>query len=124
MLDKGEVVYQPDRTPTHVFVLLEGQVHLRLPAGAGETGMLVSQVRKGEFFGIAPLLGSDRYTTRAQCAEASRILFIEAKPFLEVLDANPVVGHRIMTAVARVYFDRYLQIVERIQKVLSGLALG
>jgi len=123
-LQKGEIVYMPDRKATHVFVLLEGEVHLRLSSGTGESGLLVSRVAKGEFFGIAPLLGSDRYTTNAQCAKPSKALFIEAQPLIEMLKANPIIGQQVMTLVARTYFDRYQVLMERIQKVLNDLAQG
>lgn len=122
-LEKGAIIYDSDRKATHVFVLLEGEVHLRMPATQGETGMLVSRVGKGEFFGIAPLLGCDRYTTRAQCAGASKILYIEAQALATLLKANPLIGQQMMSVVARVYFDRYQRMIERIQKVITDLAV-
>ncbi len=105
-----------------VFVLLDGQVHLRFPGGNGEEGPLVSRIGRGELFGIAPLLGSDRYTTRAQCATTAKVLFVEARALLDLLKANPVIGHHVMTAVARAYFDRYELLMQRVQKVLADLA--
>jgi CRP-like cAMP-binding protein len=121
-LEKGDVIYGPERKATHVFVLLEGGVELRLPPGAGETGFLVSRVGKGEFFGIAPFLNSDRYTTSAVCTRSSRVLFIEAKPMVEMLNKNPVIGLRIMSVVAGAYFERYQNLIIRIQKALADLA--
>ncbi len=121
-LNRGEVIYRPDRKATHVFALLEGDVELRLPAGVGDAGMVISHVGKGELFGIAPLLGSDRYTTTARCTKASRVMFIEAGSLLQMLQSNPAAGHQVMTAVARAYFDRFRVMVDRMQRVLSELA--
>jgi len=121
-LEKGHTVYDADRKATHVFVLLDGQVQLRFPGSLGEAGPLVGRIGKGELFGIAPLLGSDRYTTRAQCATSAKVLYVEARPLIQLLKANPVIGHHVMTAVARAYFDRYELLMQRVQKVLADLA--
>jgi CRP-like cAMP-binding protein len=120
-LEKGEVIYRPEKKATHVFVLLEGDVQLRLPAPMGEMSMVVARVGKGELFGIAPLLRADRYTTTAQCLKASKVMFVEARPFLQMLEDNPLIGHQLMTFVARAYFDRYRIMVERVQKILTEL---
>jgi len=122
-LDKGDIIYRPDRNATHVFVLLDGQVELRLPSGIGEMGFLVSSVSKGEFFGIAPFLGAERYTTSALCTKASRVLFIEAKPLIELLSNHPLIGLKMMSVVARAYFDRYQSLIDRVQRALSDLAV-
>ncbi len=120
-LKKGEIVHEYDAKATHVFVLLEGQVELRLPAGGSGPGLLISRVSKDEFFGIAPLLGSKTYTTRGVCAAPSKVLVIEAKPLLALLRANPAIDHQVMTVVARAYFHRYQGLAERIERVLAEL---
>lgn len=122
-LEKGEVVYGTNRKATHVFVLLDGQVELRLPSGTSEMGFMVSRVAKGEFFGIAPLLNQGYYTTSALCTKPSRVLFIETKPFMEMLNKNPLVGLNLMSIVAGAYFDRYQHLIERVQKALTDLAV-
>jgi CRP-like cAMP-binding protein len=122
MLDARETVYTPDKKATHVFVLLEGQVELRLPGTPADQGVVVSRVQKGELFGVAPLLGCEWYTTRASCTTASRILYVEARPLIELLKGNPLIGQDIMTSVARDYFDRYQRLAERVQKVVADLS--
>jgi CRP-like cAMP-binding protein len=120
-IEKGKALYGVDTKATHVFVLLDGEVELRLPSSCCDSGLIVSRVSPGEFFGIAPLLDADRYTTLAICTSPSKILFIEAKPLLEMLKAHPSVGHQCMTVVARTYFERYQYLRERIQKALVDL---
>ena len=121
-LDKGEIVYGTDKRATHVFVLLEGKVHLCLPGAPAQPGLVVSRLQKGELFGVAPLLGCERYTTRAVCATTSKILYIEAQPLLEMLKSNAFIGQDIMNSVARGYFERYQRLVDRVQKVVADLA--
>jgi CRP-like cAMP-binding protein len=122
-LEKGEIIYRPDVKATHVFVLLEGQVELRLPSGPSELGFVVSRVSKGELFGIAPFLKSECYTTSALCTKASKVLFIEAKPLIEMLNNHPLIGLKIMTVVAGAYFSRYQSLIERVQKALTDLTV-
>ncbi len=119
---KGALIYGPDTEARHVFILLEGEVHLRLPGAAGADGLVLGPIGRDELFGIAPLVGTSRYTTTAKCAKASRILFIEARPLVELLRANPLVGQQVMTVVARSYHDRFQLVAERIQKVLAAVA--
>jgi CRP-like cAMP-binding protein len=121
--EAGETIIKVGGAPTHVFLLLEGAVNLRLPAHPAEFGIVVSQIEKGELFGISPLLGSSRYTAAAQCAGASTVLAIEAKPLRALLKANPVVGFHIMTQVAQVYFSRYMSVLKILQGVVGQIAL-
>jgi signal-transduction protein with cAMP-binding, CBS, and nucleotidyltransferase domain len=122
MLDKGETVYTTDRKATHVHVLLEGCVELHLRGAPAHPGLLVSRVQNGELFGVAPLLGCERYTTQAVCAAASKILYVEARPLIEMMKDNALIGQDIMSSVARAYFDRYQRLVERVQRVIADLA--
>ena len=122
MLDKGETVYTPAKKATHVFVLLEGCVDLHLPGAPAHPGLVVSRVQNGELFGVALLLGCERYTTRAVCATACKILYVEAQPLIEMMKDNALIGQDIMSSVARSYFDRYQRLVERVQKVIADLA--
>lgn len=122
--DKGAIVFQEDRPASHVFVLLEGRVDLRLPAKAGELNLVVGTVEKGEMFGLAPLLGSERYTTTAYCAEASSVLCIEAAPLRAVLDVNPDVALKVMRIAAQAYFARYIETLRHFQDTLNRIAKG
>jgi CRP-like cAMP-binding protein len=124
LFDKGAVVFQEGRPASHVFVLLEGKVDLRLPAKAGELNLVVDTVERGEMFGLAPLLGAERYTTTACCAEKSSVLCLEAAPLRAVLDANPYVALKVMRIAAQAYFDRYVETLRHLQETLNRIARG
>ena len=110
---KDELVYKDGGAASHVFVLLSGEVQLRLKATSGENGIVVVKVSRGEFFGIAPMLGEERYTATAKCLSPVEVLAVEARPLREVLRRNPVAGHAVMTAVARAYYTRYMELLGR-----------
>ena len=120
--EKGATVYTAEQKASHVFVLLEGEVNLHLPGAPAGPGLVISRVQIGELFGIAPLLGCDRYTTHAICAGPSKILYIEARPLKEMLKANALVGQNIMNSVARAYFERYERLTGRLQRIVADLA--
>jgi len=119
----GDVVHELNGKTTHVFLLLEGRVDLLLPGDGGEAGILIKRVVRGDLFGIASILGSDRYTTRGVCTEDSNVLFIEARPLLELLRANPEIDRLILRVVARTYFHRYQIMAELVQRFLSDPGL-
>jgi signal-transduction protein with cAMP-binding, CBS, and nucleotidyltransferase domain len=120
---KGETIFNHGGAVSHVFLLLKGVVHLRLPANPPEFGIVVSTVEQGEMFGLSPLLGTRRYTSAAVCGETSKVLAIEAKPFRNLLKKNSLVGLHLMTQVAQVYFARYMEVLKNLQGVVRQIAL-
>jgi CRP-like cAMP-binding protein len=110
---QDEVVHKDQGAASRIFVLLSGEVQLRLAATSGEQGVVVVKVSKGEIFGIAPLLGEERYTATAKCLTPAEVLALEAKPLREVLKRNPAAGHAVMSAVARAYYTRYMELLGR-----------
>jgi len=106
---------------SHFFVLQEGRVNLRLPADAHEASLVVGRIEKGDIFGLAPLLGAGRHTTTAQCAEPCKVLAIQVEPLRELLEQNSLVGLHIMTVAAQAYFTRYIETLNRVQKVINEI---
>jgi CRP-like cAMP-binding protein len=122
-LSKDEFVFEAGKTATHLYVVLEGKLHLRLTAQAHETSLIVGTFEKGDFFGLASLVGVKRHNTSAQCAEPCKVLAIEAAPLRELLKNETLVGYQIMRAAARTYFSRYMESLRRIQRVVNDLGV-
>jgi CRP-like cAMP-binding protein len=122
-LKKGEAVFREDAPATHVFVLLEGSVQLRLATEKGEYGLVVSKIEEGELFGISPLTGSTRYTASALCAKDAEVLAVEAKPLRELLQQDCMIGFQIMSRVAEAFFSRYVRVVKSLQSVVEQIPL-
>ncbi|MFO7632382.1 MAG: hypothetical protein R6W76_07580, partial [Caldilinea sp.] len=74
-------------------------------------------------FGLSPMLGFDRYTVTAQAETEILLLTIEARPFLELLKANPVAESNIIGAVASSYYSRYLSTMGMLQGIVGQLTL-
>ena len=120
-LQTGETVYTYGGRASHIFVLLNGEVHLKLPAEHQTFGIVVSKVGVGELFGISPLLNSMTYTTTAVSACESEILTIEAQVLREVLLRNATVALDVLNRVAQVYFTRYLEVMKSLQAVVNQI---
>ena len=118
-----ETIFQYNQASSHFYMLMEGTVYLQLPANPAEFSFTVSKVEKGELFGISPLLNSPRYTSTAKCCESTKALSIEAKPFRDILLMNCPAGLEIINRVARIYFERYLEVLKKLQDVISQISM-
>jgi CRP/FNR family cyclic AMP-dependent transcriptional regulator len=119
----GENIFEYNKPSSHVYMLMEGTVNLRLPASPADVSLVISKIEKGELFGLSPLLDSPRYTATGQCATDTEVLAIEAKPFRELLQSNCLVGFQVMSQVAQIYFERYVEILKNLQDVVSHIPL-
>jgi len=118
-----EFIFKYGGVGSHIYMLMEGLVYLRLPANPPEFSFIISKIEKGELFGLSPLLDSPRYTASAQCMEATEVLVIEAQPFRDILINNCPVGFDIVNRVAHIYFTRYIEVLKSIQGVLGQISL-
>ena len=120
---KDETIFKHNQVSTHFYMLMEGLVYLQLPANPPEISFTISKVETGELFGISPLLKSERYTSSAKCYKDTKVLSVEAKPFRELLHLNGQAGLDIINQVANIYFKRYLELMRRLQDMVSQIAL-
>ncbi len=119
----GEVLFDLNQPATHVYMLMTGAVQLRLPAEAQGISFVVSDIERGELFGLSPLLESPRYTSTAICVEESDLLAIEGAPFREMLKGNCTIGYAIMNRVAHTFFHRYIDVLRNLQGVVNQMSL-
>jgi len=119
----NEFIFKYNGEGSHVYMLMEGMVYLRLPANPPDFSFIISKIEKGELFGLSPLLDSPRYTATAQCIEHTQVLAIEAAPFREILKSDCPVGFDIINSVAHIYFTRYIEVLKSIQGVLGQISL-
>ena len=85
---KNDTIFLHEADAAQTFILLKGRVLLRLPAKPDEFRIVIGSINEGELFGLSPLLGSAKYTSEAQCAEASEVLAIDAIELRKLLQAD------------------------------------
>ena len=119
----GETIFEYRQVCNHFFMLNTGVVYLQLPAKPKEFSFAISKLEKGELFGLSPLLNATRYTASAKCYEASKVLSIEAKPFRELLRQNSLAGLDIFNQLASIYYARYLNLLKKLQDIVSQVSV-
>ncbi len=121
--DKGDTIFPQGQKAEKTYILLEGGVYLRLPASPDEFRIVVAKLDKDDLFGLSPLLGSERYTVEAQAAEDTELLAIDAQKFRKLLETSTTCGFYIMSEVAKVYFERYAELLKRLQNIVLQIPL-
>ena len=121
--EENTLIFKHGDEADRLFVLLEGEVHLTLPAQDEGFGLIISKVGKDDLFGLSPLLGSKQYTLEARAVKSTRVIAIDVKKFNSLLKENSLVGFSIMTEVAQAYFTRYIEITKRLQGIVTQVPL-
>lgn len=118
----GETIYQKDARAEFFYVVLEGQVSLRLPGRSG-VSLQVEELTKGAMFGSCVCFQLVDYSLDARCSSDSRLLKIESATLKELMDSDLVLGYTIQTQISRIYFHRYLDTMKKLQSIVLNLPL-
>ena len=121
---ENETIFLHEAQAAHVYILLKGRVFLRLPAKPEEFRIVIARIEEGELFGLSPLLGSAKYTSEAQCAQETEVLAIDAHALRELLQADCLAGFYIMNEVAQAYFTRYVELLGRLQGIVTQIPVS
>jgi len=118
----GDTIYERGARAEHFFVLLDGQVSLRLPGKAG-VSIQIDELTGGAMFGSCVCFQLVEYSLKAVCTEDSRLLKIESATLKELMDDDPMMGYTIQTQISRVYFNRYVETMRKLQSIVMNLPL-
>ena len=121
-LKAGEVVYRKGAKPEYFFIVLNGEVALRLP-GRGEMSILIDEISDGTMFGSCVCLALDSYVCTAQCTKESELLKIRTAVLKELLDDDPRMGYAIQSRISQIYFKRYLETMKKLQAIVMNIPL-
>jgi CRP-like cAMP-binding protein len=121
-LKTGENVYRHGQQADWIYVVLSGEVTLRLP-GKGDVAVPIDQVRRGSMFGACMCYDRATYSTTAQCTEDTRVMQIDAKALLKLMNEDPVIGFGIQRRMAGVYFQRYNDTMRKLQSIVMNLPI-
>jgi CRP-like cAMP-binding protein len=119
---EGDSIFEYNQSCSHVFVLMEGTIHLTLPANGPKSNLAVAKIAEKEIFGLSPLMQAPRYTAKAKCITDCRVMAMEADRLIRILERNQMVGMDILNEVAHIYYSRYLDLLRRLQETISQVA--
>lgn len=121
-LTAGETVYNQGARADHFYVVLDGEVTLRMP-GKGGVSMVIDGLSKGEMFGSCVCFAMDRYALTAQCTVDSVLLKIENAALKRLMDEDVKMGYALQTRISALYFRRYIDTARKLQAIVMNLPI-
>ena len=118
----GDTVYEMGNPADHFYVVLDGQVSLRLPGRSGMS-IQIDELTKGAMFGSCICFQLINYSLNAQCTSDSKLLRIESATLKELMDGDLLMGYTIQTQISRIYFNRYIDTMKKLQSIVLTLPL-
>lgn len=118
----GETIYEMGARADHFYIVLEGQVSLRLPGYRG-VSIQIDELTTGAIFGSCVCFQLTNYSLNAQCTSDSRLLKISSITLKDLMDEDLVMGYTIQTQISRIYFQRYIETMNKLQSIVMNLPL-
>lgn len=119
---EGDTVYYHGRRAEHMYVVLDGEVSLRLP-GKGGISIPIDEATPGVMFGTCDCFGIDTYATTAQCTRDSRLMKIESAALRRLMDEDLLMGYVMQRRISQIYFNRYLDTMRKLQAIVMNLPI-
>jgi CRP-like cAMP-binding protein len=118
--EEGQIVYDQKEAAKNLFILLEGEVSLRIPSrkdmSIEKFSLEIEKItNNGELFGTNILFGINRYMTRARVTKSSKIMILDAEKFLQIIRENRS-EFVIISYLAKVYFQRYINTMKELEE--------
>jgi CRP-like cAMP-binding protein len=118
----GETIYEKGAKADYFYVVLDGQVSLRLPGQSG-VSIQIDELTGGAVFGSCICFQLVEYSLNAQCTRDSSLLKIESATLKELMDEDLLMGYTIQTQISRIYFNRYIETMKKLQSIVMNLPL-
>ena len=119
---RGETIYEMGARAEFFYIVLEGQVSLRLPGYRG-VSIQIDELTTGAIFGSCVCFQLANYSLNALCAADSRLLKISSTTLKQLMDEDLLMGYSIQTQISRIYFQRYVETMKKLQSIVMNLPL-
>ncbi len=119
---ENQIIYDRKQEAKNLFILLEGEVSLRIPSNSDMSieyfSLEIDKIlNQGELFGSNLLFGVKRYITRALTVKPSKIMVLDAKIFLDIIKENKS-EFIVLSYLAKVYFQRYINAMKEFEECI------
>jgi CRP-like cAMP-binding protein len=121
--EAGEMVYRQGERADRFYIVIKGQVSLRLPAQTAGLSVLIDELTEGDLFGGCVSTALDAYSLNAQCMEESEILVISVSALRTIMDRDPRIGYSIQSVISKIYFMRYIETMKKLQTIVMNIPM-
>jgi len=118
----GDVIYERGTTAEHFFVVLDGEVTLRMPGRTG-VSVVIDQLTKGQMFGSCVCFYRDTYALTAQCTRDTALLKVEGTVLKDLMDKDLMMGYALQTRISEIYFTRYIETMKKLQAIVMNIPI-
>ena len=122
--EAGEMIYSRGANADRFYIVLKGQVSLRLPAKKVGLSVLIDELTEGDLFGGCVSTSLDAYTLNALCMEESEILVISVSALRAIMDGDSRMGYIIQSGISKIYFKRYIETMEKLQAIVMNIPMA
>jgi CRP/FNR family transcriptional regulator, dissimilatory nitrate respiration regulator len=116
----GETVYEKGDKAEHFFVVLDGEITLRLP-GKGGINLVIDQLHQGAVFGGCIGCARPAYSLSAQCTSDAILLRIRNSALKTLMERDPKLGYHLQGYISNAYFSRYIDTMQKLQAIVMNI---
>jgi CRP-like cAMP-binding protein len=109
----GEFIYHRGDPAAFFYILMEGDVRLRLGDEGSELFVIACA---GEVFGWSSVIGRERHTVSAACQRPSMVLKMNTQRLITIFNDDPESGFVFYQQLARALGNRLLQIYDTVSE--------
>jgi CRP-like cAMP-binding protein len=103
---EGKTIFHQGEEAIYLYVLIQGDVDLRVKAEE-QIDFMTSKIEKeGAVFGTPSLMEPFRYNVTATCLKPTKVLRVEAIHLMKKMEEDPTMGMEILKKLASIYFNR------------------
>ena len=118
----GDTVYYQGKRADYMYVVLKGEVSLRLPGKGGIT-IPIDVATPGVMFGSLPVLRHRDLRDHGPVHPGLGLMKIEAAVLRHMMDDDLPMGFAIQRRISHVYFERYLETMKKLQAIVMNLPI-
>ncbi|MCJ7625853.1 MAG: cyclic nucleotide-binding domain-containing protein [Anaerolineaceae bacterium] len=105
--EKGVTIFNEGQKAEELFFLLEGEIALQIQLTSRPvkiTTLIVNQSNQN--FGWSSVVPPYFFTASAVCNENSRVVAVNGKEFMKILENEPVMGFQVMRRITQIISNR------------------
>jgi len=117
--ESGELVFKQKELAENFFMLSRGKVLLEQHISDKVT-VSVGSIKPGHALGWSAMIGHERYTSDAICAEPSELFKVSGDKINALMDEDPVMGRQISKQILHIVKYRIDQRTQQLVRVIQN----